>query len=42
MERKDALTEIIELLSERSVDDHKMALKVIRTVLDWEQNKNKH
>jgi len=40
MENKDALTKIIELLSERSVDDHEMALKVLRTVLDWEQKKN--
>lgn len=41
MERKDAFAEIIELLSERSVDDHKMALKILRTVFQWEQNKNK-
>jgi len=41
MEKKDALGEIVELLSKRSTDDREMALKVLRTVLDWEQSKNK-
>jgi Predicted transcription factor, homolog of eukaryotic MBF1 len=41
MESKDALAEIIGLLSERSADDHEMALKVLRMVFDWEHSKNK-
>jgi Predicted transcription factor, homolog of eukaryotic MBF1 len=39
MESRDALGEIVELLSERSAGDHEMALKVLKTVLDWERNK---
>ncbi len=41
MESRDALGEIVELLSERSADDHEMALKVLKTVLEWERNKNR-
>lgn len=40
MERRDAMGEIVELLSERSREDQAMVLEVLKTVLDWEQNKN--
>lgn len=40
MKHRDALGEIVHLLSERSKADHAMALKVLETVLDWERNKN--
>lgn len=40
MERKDALGEIVHLLSERTAEDHAMILRILETVLDWERNKN--
>jgi len=39
MDRKDALGEIVRLLSERSAEDHSMVLRVLETVLNWERNK---
>lgn len=41
MKRKDALGEIVGLLSERSVDDQEMVLALLRTILDWEERKQK-
>ncbi|MUT64925.1 helix-turn-helix domain-containing protein [Paenibacillus sp. NEAU-GSW1] len=41
MERRDAFGEIVHLLSERSQEDHAMILRVLETVLNWEQNKIK-
>jgi transcriptional regulator with XRE-family HTH domain len=42
IDSRDALMEIVELLLERSSDDREMALKVLKTVLDWEQSKKTH
>lgn len=41
MERKDALGQIVEMLAERPTSDQMMALNVLKTVLDWEQKKNR-
>ncbi|MBP2110285.1 helix-turn-helix domain-containing protein [Paenibacillus silagei] len=40
MEQKDALSQIIELLVERPSEDHKMALSILKSVLEWEEKKN--
>ncbi|GGF95663.1 transcriptional regulator [Paenibacillus albidus] len=39
MEEKDALGEIMELLVDRSVEDQRMALSLLKTVIDWEEKK---
>lgn len=39
MKKKDALSLIVELLAERPTRDQQMALKVLKTVLEWEENK---
>ncbi|MEK3688267.1 helix-turn-helix domain-containing protein [Paenibacillus sp. FSL R10-2736] len=35
MEREDEIGEIVNLLKERSKADQRMALKLVKTVLDW-------
>jgi transcriptional regulator with XRE-family HTH domain len=39
MERKDALSQVVEMLSERSSEDQMMALGLLRSVFEWEQKK---
>ncbi|MBT2289287.1 helix-turn-helix transcriptional regulator [Paenibacillus albidus] len=39
MEEKDALSEIVGLLVDRSVEDQRMALRLLKTVIEWEQKK---
>jgi len=39
MKKKDALGEIVELLAERSSQDQEMALRVLKTVLEWGERK---
>lgn len=41
MDKKDILGQIVELLVERPVEDQRMALSLLKSVIDWEQNKNK-
>ncbi|MEK4849202.1 helix-turn-helix transcriptional regulator [Paenibacillus sp. FSL H7-0756] len=40
MEQKDALSQIIELLVERPSEDQKMALSLLKSVLEWEEKKH--
>ncbi|OKP98721.1 helix-turn-helix domain-containing protein [Paenibacillus sp. P46E] len=40
MKQKDALSQIIELLIERSSEDQKMALSVLKSVMEWEEKKH--
>lgn len=35
MKKKDAIGLIVELLAERPIQDQQMALKVLKTVLEW-------
>ncbi|MNJ33271.1 HTH-type transcriptional regulator PuuR [compost metagenome] len=35
----DSLSELIQLLSNRSTDDHTLALNLFQAVLNWEKNK---
>ncbi|OKP93171.1 transcriptional regulator [Paenibacillus sp. P3E] len=39
MKQKDALSQIVELLIERSSEDQKMALSVLKSVMEWEEKK---
>jgi transcriptional regulator with XRE-family HTH domain len=39
MDGGGALGQIVEILSERSTGDREMALRVLKTVLDWEHQK---
>lgn len=39
MEKKDVLTEIVEQLSSRPIDDQQTALQLLRTVFEWEERK---
>lgn len=40
MEQKDALSQIVELLVERHTEDQKMALSVLKSVMEWEDKKH--
>lgn len=35
----DSLSELIQLLSNRSKEDHTLALNLLQTILNWEKNK---
>ncbi|WP_379156105.1 helix-turn-helix domain-containing protein [Paenibacillus sp. sgz5001063] len=39
MDRKDALSRVVEMLLERSVEDQTMALSLLKSVFEWEQKK---
>ncbi|MNL48823.1 hypothetical protein D3C87_1717070 [compost metagenome] len=39
MEQQDALSQIIELLVERPSEDQKMALSILKSVMEWEEEK---
>lgn len=40
VEPKDALSQIVELLVERPSEDQKMALSVLKSVMEWEERQH--